>query len=88
MPWPRWCLCVILSDVIAIVIVIAIGMIISDDIVDAAALVVVPGILQCAIRCNAVLGAKLLPKFSTDLIPALSHLQCDDFSRHGVVVLL
>lgn len=41
-------------------------------------------ILENAFFANTVLKAELLPEFHADLVPALSYLQCDDFSRHSV----
>mmetsp|Transcript_8124 Transcript_8124/g.24010 ORF Transcript_8124/g.24010 Transcript_8124/m.24010 type:complete len:206 (+) Transcript_8124:3919-4536(+) len=45
---------------------------------------IVPRIFEGAIRCDPVLGAKLLPEFPADLISALPHLQCNYFPWHSV----
>lgn len=39
-------------------------------------------VLEDAFLADTVLEAELLPELHPDLVPALPHLQSDDFSRH------
>ena len=62
-------------------VMIVSGGVVPNNIIDATG--IVPWVLQCAIPGNPVFRAKLLPKFPTDLVSALPHLQGDDLSGHG-----